>query len=513
MEATHFISSSPRLWKIRLLTLTDDTTRFIQYWQHHFKRLTKANQATMKGNSAPVIFDYSRGKKRYEKAKRVSIIYPSTMPTSNAFGSMNELIDEEKKEDEYDQCSESTLLVGNALSTPKLKSFSSKIKLDPASASPSSSNKSSKQVLSSASGDAESPYELASAMARMRDSSTQKKAFLNGKSRSSAPQYSPEEIMAKRQRNWKRLMKIAQEKKRQERLALDGRTGPGGSGLVDIVLSNLMYQCGMAESSCSEDSEDNSICENSSSDFGSNEPRSRGSKLTRRPRSSREGNETLPSPPVKTPTRSREKREERRSEKINNCLGSSGGSAPAQLKEKNFIKTFTHDIQSHGCAMLWHKESSSMQPSTATLFLKPGYRSQDGLHNEPGLTWADAKQKRVSYGFSLFAIRSLERAHSRKLQGYPSAIPGRSVFIRLTGGRELVFEAKSEQDCLWFVHGLRWLIARLSVNLVIGNLDVSCELLDVGGGRSSSKSLLEEAECMRAMDDVTDQLVEKSVFH
>jgi hypothetical protein len=48
--------------------------------------------------------------------------------------------------------------------------------------------------------------------------------------------------------------------------------------------------------------------------------------------------------------------------------------------------------------------------------------------------------------------------------------------LKLIQGRKFVFEANSEQDAAWFVHGMRWVIAQFSFNLVIGNVDVSCEL-------------------------------------
>jgi hypothetical protein len=97
------------------------------------------------------------------------------------------------------------------------------------------------------------------------------------------------------------------------------------------------------------------------------------------------------------------------------------------------------------------------------------------------------------------------------------AMPSRCVFIRLAKGNEFVFEAESEQEAFRFVHGMKWVIARLTFNLVIGNLDVSCELVDVGLVKSSdlsssTRSILEEAEAARAMDDVTVQMVDKSVF-
>jgi hypothetical protein len=187
-------------------------------------------------------------------------------------------------------------------------------------------------------------------------------------------------------------------------------------------------------------------------------------------------------------------------------------------KDKHFIKAFTRDMTTTGFQLLWHKEKVSINPSRVTLCLKPGYDTPGGSYCGPRLFWADRSiklDKTTSGNLNLFDIHSLERAKPIHLGDYPFAIPGRSIFLKLTRGREFVFEANSEQDAAWFVHGMRWVIARFSFNLVIGNVDVSCELLDLGLKERPAKAprtLFEEALWARAMDDVTDQLVD-SVFY
>jgi hypothetical protein len=116
----------------------------------------------------------------------------------------------------------------------------------------------------------------------------------------------------------------------------------------------------------------------------------------------------------------------------------------------------------------------------------------------------------------LFDIRSLEKASPLQLQAYPFAIPGRSIVVRCGTDKEMVFEAPNEPEARRFIHGMRWVVARLAFNLIIGNLDVCCELLNVTKGnideRKNPQSLQEEAQWAKAMNEVTNQLVEKSVF-
>jgi hypothetical protein len=186
-------------------------------------------------------------------------------------------------------------------------------------------------------------------------------------------------------------------------------------------------------------------------------------------------------------------------------------------KDKSFIKVFINEIISQGFRMMWYKDRSSSDPSSIMLFLQHGHKSTNGEHGGPALVWTEDREKDQFFGVNIFDIRTLDRASSKVLGEKSFAMPSRCVFIRLAKGNEFVFEAESEQEAFRFVHGMKWVIARLTFNLVIGNLDVSCELVDVGLVKSSdlsssTRSILEEAEAARAMDDVTVQMVDKSVF-
>jgi len=122
---------------------------------------------------------------------------------------------------------------------------------------------------------------------------------------------------------------------------------------------------------------------------------------------------------------------------------------------------------------------------------------------------------------ALFDIRSLEKASPLQLQDYPFAIPGRSMVVRSNTDQEWVFEAPNEGEARRVIHGMRWVVARLAFNLIIGNLYVCYELLNVTKGNDERKqqqqqqqqqSFKEEAQWVKAMNEVTHQLVEKSVF-
>mmetsp|Transcript_17726 Transcript_17726/g.25586 ORF Transcript_17726/g.25586 Transcript_17726/m.25586 type:complete len:136 (+) Transcript_17726:188-595(+) len=107
----------------------------------------------------------------------------------------------------------------------------------------------------------------------------------------------------------------------------------------------------------------------------------------------------------------------------------------------------------------------------------------------------------------LFDIKSVNKADPLQLVEFPFAIPGKSMIMRLHNAfDELIMEASSAEDTQLFIHGLRWVVARLAFNLIIGNRDVSCELMEIleTGPREYANA--------QAMNDITNQLVDKAVF-
>jgi hypothetical protein len=185
---------------------------------------------------------------------------------------------------------------------------------------------------------------------------------------------------------------------------------------------------------------------------------------------------------------------------------------PAPMN-RSVARTFIEDLKYNGESMIWHEDTSAMNPSTVVIYLKVGYRCPDGSHGSPRLTWSHTK-KDQNYSVDVFDIRSLERANILQLGNFPYAMPGRSICLTLTTGPTFIFEAATEEDAWNFVRGVRWMVARLAYNLVIGNLDVSSELLDLGlvenpSARSPRSAM--EFDWSRSMDDVTDYLVGKTL--
>jgi hypothetical protein len=187
---------------------------------------------------------------------------------------------------------------------------------------------------------------------------------------------------------------------------------------------------------------------------------------------------------------------------------------PTESDAPSFVHAFLQDMESKGESMLWHEETSSIDPTTVVIRLKRGYRLFNGSYCAPRLIWTDLRQNH-NFGFDVFDIRSLEYANMLQLKDFPYAIPGRSVLLHLKDNTSFIFEAGTEEDVMRFVHGIKWVISRLSYNLVVGNLDGASELLDLGlvdpkriNTRRSARS---EFDWSRAMDDVTELLIDNAL--
>mmetsp|Transcript_31326 Transcript_31326/g.48020 ORF Transcript_31326/g.48020 Transcript_31326/m.48020 type:complete len:701 (+) Transcript_31326:38-2140(+) len=192
------------------------------------------------------------------------------------------------------------------------------------------------------------------------------------------------------------------------------------------------------------------------------------------------------------------------------------GRAKVGIKDRHFIRAFIEEISTYGVKMIWHREQllKEYSPSpTCKLFLKLGRMGSSGSFEPPRLVWdienTDGTKARGSK-IDLFDIDSLEKPTILQIQNYPFAVPGSSVFVRSNNGKQFLFEAPSDEEARRVIHGVRWMIARLAFNLIIGNREVSCELLDF---RDSvfSMSTAEETMQSKAMNDISNQLVEKSV--
>lgn len=180
-----------------------------------------------------------------------------------------------------------------------------------------------------------------------------------------------------------------------------------------------------------------------------------------------------------------------------------------QMKDQKFLRTFISTLTQSGVIVLHHKAGVA-RPTKCLAFLQQGF-NENGRYRAPLLVWKPVEEEGGGCIVDLFSILSVDKAAPMHLKRYPLAMPGRTVSLETN--EEVVLELRSEQDAYRFVHGMRWIIARLSFNLIIGNLSVSCEMLDVGRkencdrfGLSPSNSE-EESQWMAAMNDVTCELV------
>ena len=162
-----------------------------------------------------------------------------------------------------------------------------------------------------------------------------------------------------------------------------------------------------------------------------------------------------------------------------------------------------------------------MRPTSVRAFIRLEDPTGESLRMDPCLLWdviveskasgaapatSDSETTRGSIG--LFDISSVEKAGLMNLSSYPFAIPGNSFFVTLNNGGVILFEAKDEVEQKRFIQGLRWVVARLAFNLIVGNSRICAELLNYGGEEDSA---VEPDDETRTMDDVTNHLVDKSV--
>jgi hypothetical protein len=106
----------------------------------------------------------------------------------------------------------------------------------------------------------------------------------------------------------------------------------------------------------------------------------------------------------------------------------------------------------------------------------------------------------------LFDISSIQLASdSIDIDIFPDAEAEHSVLITMNNGTVHLFEAESQYEARNVVHGLRWVVARLTFNIIVGNVNVVAEMLSLGDGDGPNE-ISEEV-----LHDVSSQLVKKSI--
>jgi len=185
------------------------------------------------------------------------------------------------------------------------------------------------------------------------------------------------------------------------------------------------------------------------------------------------------------------------------------------------IDSFLEEISSMGMILSWHKyHDNSVQfwePTTVRSFIE----ISDTLHPNKQTIWEpyflleelDTTGKHLTplekRRICLFDISSITRPTASALRNFPLACPRHCFLLTLSDGDLLLFESQTEADVKRIVLGLRWTIAKLSFNIVIGNPDMCEELLPLRRIKYSVKPVIvDSAELDTIMKSVTQRLLD-----
>ena len=358
-------------------------------------------------------------------------------------------------------------------------------------------------------------------MARMRSNAVAQATQMDHNDNVSPPRKSqtdPEKTMADKHRKWRRQIKAAQKRKdeenRRQRRNRESRNLCVSTSNIILGRSNeparlfaqlTNIRCGTIDDAVAEVLSDDFSDASTISEF----------KMSTPPRPIRK--KPIDCPIESRPNNADQKPKEKVLEHFESDLNISSTSTKSilsqlDIRDANFIKAFIHETSQEGYPLIWHKVSphgrNFENPVDIVAFLELGFLQEDGGFAGPRLAWYDECGKALG-AIDLLDIRSLTKASPLQLGEFPFAIPGNSMILKLhNSDSELVLEASSPTASRSFIHGLRWIVARLTFNLIIGNKDVCCELLEV----QDSPYRDQNAQMNKAMNDVTKQLVEKAAF-
>lgn len=188
-----------------------------------------------------------------------------------------------------------------------------------------------------------------------------------------------------------------------------------------------------------------------------------------------------------------------------------------QSKSKSSV--FLHRITNEGIRLIYylpvHAVSAVHDSSIPVkMFIQISYTEED---IEPKLVWevrgnlSPRRKKKLhprmlsNEALSLFDISSVQMAsESINIDSFPDAEAENSILITMNDGTVHLLEAESTVDARNVVHGLRWIIARLTFNIIVGNVSVVADMLSIDDGDGPNELSVE------VMHSVTAQLVKKS---
>jgi hypothetical protein len=327
----------------------------------------------------------------------------------------------------------------------------------------------------------------------------------------------PEKTMAEKHRKWRRQIKEAKRLKDEDDkyaqvdssfcVSASSMLLGGGSEPTRFFERFTSLQCGTIDDTLSVDvsdefSEGSSACEM----ISAASPLPIGNTLPER--------RICTSPPPKHERVAREEvvAEDAGSENNGSLQSTKSLSSHLDIEDVDFVKAFIRETSQEGYPLIWHMPSSDHTDFDNQIdivaFLELGFLQEDGSFAGPRLAWYNASGNALG-AIDLLDIRSLVKASALQLNEFPFAIPGNSMILKLkNSSNDLVLEAISPKAARCFIHGLRWVVARLSFNLIVGNKDVCCELLEL---RDSAQEV-RISDMNRAMNDVTKQLINKATY-
>jgi len=178
----------------------------------------------------------------------------------------------------------------------------------------------------------------------------------------------------------------------------------------------------------------------------------------------------------------------------------------SKIDETEYVKAFVHDMITDGCPFFWQKEMMVMSSKEVVLKLKPGRQTPEGAFCGPRMTWQ--LDEFETYGINVFDIQTMDRATPLQLKHYPFAVPSRTLCVRMNRGQEFYFEAPSNDEAFSFLYGMKLIVARLSLSLVVGNMDELLELLDLNSPDDMTiKTKARKSLRITAIDDLAQDLL------
>mmetsp|Transcript_15620 Transcript_15620/g.22881 ORF Transcript_15620/g.22881 Transcript_15620/m.22881 type:complete len:180 (-) Transcript_15620:528-1067(-) len=164
----------------------------------------------------------------------------------------------------------------------------------------------------------------------------------------------------------------------------------------------------------------------------------------------------------------------------------------------------------------------SSHPKPQRVRFKLEMQTSDSTENpqvptEPHIVWEVLEQgsyrksrlsKRKKEQIRLFDISSIQKGEDSPMNfsTFRSANARHSILITLSDGNVFLFEASDEYEAKKVIHGIRWVEARLTFNIIIGNTNVCSEMLSLGTQKAGDMTLTSGD-----MLDMTNQLVENSM--